>query len=241
MKKGILWLFLSCLMALTLVAWSCDGTTNGEQEEEEEEEQEGQLPTWQVGDQWVWSYVQDSTTMILSEEITGEETVEGRVCYVIDMSFDPAMSWTQGDIECAVTSMKYWNDKDTALNGVKHETSTTCNGQVTTTTFIYSYSPWASIFPLEIGKEVETEMTATQYYNGEQMGDPVVGTQAYEVVGKEDITVAAGTFSCWKMTYYDSANDVTQVMWYSDEVKTTVKSTDEDGNTIMELQSYSVD
>ena len=32
----------------------------------------------------------------------------------------------------------------------------------------------------------------------------------------------------------------TQTMWYSDEAKTMVKSTDEDGNIIMELQSYSI-
>ena len=38
MKRKFLWLFLSCIMALTLVAWSCDGDTTGEQEEEEEEE-----------------------------------------------------------------------------------------------------------------------------------------------------------------------------------------------------------
>jgi para-nitrobenzyl esterase len=40
MKKTILWLFLSCLMVLTLIAWSCDGGATGEQEEEEEEEEE---------------------------------------------------------------------------------------------------------------------------------------------------------------------------------------------------------
>ncbi len=41
MKRKALWLFLSCLIALTLVAWSCGGTTpmDGEQEEEEEEEE----------------------------------------------------------------------------------------------------------------------------------------------------------------------------------------------------------
>ena len=40
MKSKILWLFLICLLALTLVAWSCSKTTpvNGEEEEEEEEE-----------------------------------------------------------------------------------------------------------------------------------------------------------------------------------------------------------
>ncbi|HEY31807.1 MAG TPA: ABC transporter substrate-binding protein [Dehalococcoidia bacterium] len=37
MKRKFLWLFLSCIMALTLVAWSCGGE-EGEQEEEEEEE-----------------------------------------------------------------------------------------------------------------------------------------------------------------------------------------------------------
>jgi len=29
-------------------------------------------------------------------------------------------------------------------------------------------------------------------------------------------------------------------MWWSDEVKTMIKSVDQDGNIIMELQSYSV-
>ena len=232
MKKVLGVLLVFCLLVTTsLLLSAC----------QEEGALEGQLPTLQVGDTWVWSYVMEETTYTATEEITGEETVEGRVCYAIDMSFNPVMSWTQGDVECAITSMKYWSDKNTGLNGVKHEMSTTCNGQVDTTTFIYSYDLWVSIFPLEVGKETEAEKTATQYYNDEQMGDPVIGTETYEVLSKEDITVAAGTFSCWKMTYYDSVNDVAQTMWYSDEVKTAVKATDEDGNTIMELISYSVE
>ncbi|HEY31833.1 MAG TPA: hypothetical protein G4O10_01860 [Dehalococcoidia bacterium] len=42
MKSKTLSLFLSCLVALTLVAWSCGGTkpVDGQQEEEEEEEEE---------------------------------------------------------------------------------------------------------------------------------------------------------------------------------------------------------
>ncbi|UCB42709.1 MAG: ABC transporter substrate-binding protein [Dehalococcoidales bacterium] len=36
MKKKFLWILLSCIMALTLVAWSCDGEEPGEEEEEEE-------------------------------------------------------------------------------------------------------------------------------------------------------------------------------------------------------------
>jgi hypothetical protein len=41
MGKKFLWLFLCCIMAVTLVAWSCGGTQNSEQEEEEEEEEDG--------------------------------------------------------------------------------------------------------------------------------------------------------------------------------------------------------
>ena len=182
----------------------------------------------------------DGTTSTLTEEITGEATVEGRVCYVIDMSFDPVMSWPQGDMECTISSMKYWSDKATGLLGVKHETSTTCNGQVYTSGENYCYDPWTSLFPLEVGKEVETEKTTTQYSDGEQTGDPVVSTERYTVVSKENVTVTAGTFSCWKISIYDSALDTTQTMWWSDEAKTMVKMTDADGNTTMELQSYSI-
>ena len=203
--------------------------------------QEGQLPTYRVGDRWVWSYAMEGGPRTLTEEIVDAETVEGRDCHVINMEFDPVMSWTQGDMECAITSMTYWGDKATGLYGVKHETSTTCNGQVYTSTETYSYSPWTSLFPLEIGKEVEMEKTTTQYSDGEQTGDALTGTEAYEVDSKEDVTVAAGTFSCWEITMYDDAGDVIQTMWWSDEVKSMVKSTDADGNTLMELQSYSVE
>ena len=201
---------------------------------------EGQLPTWKIGDQWVWSYRMDDTTATLTEEVTGEETVEGRDCYILDMSFDPVMSSTHDGIVYTTTSMKYWNDKATSLLGVKHEYTTSYNGQTSTSTMTFSYNPWTSIFPLEIGKEVETERTSTQYVDGEQYGDTGVDTEKYTVVSKEDVTVAAGTFSCWKITYYDSSLDTTQTMWYSDEAKTMVKMTDASGNTMMELQSYSV-
>jgi hypothetical protein len=232
MKKALVLLLTLCLVAVTLLLLpACD---------KEEAPPEGQLPTFQIGDQWVWSYVMEGTTYTLSEEVIGEETVEGRDCYVIDMSFDPVMSSTHDGIVYTTTSMKYWMDKATCLYGIKHEYTTSSNGQVFTSSLIYSYNPWASLFPLEIGKEVETMKTATSYYEGEQYGDIVTDSEKYSVVSKEDITVTAGTFSCWKMTYYDGASDTTQTMWWSDEAKTMVKSIDVDGNTVMELQSYSV-
>jgi hypothetical protein len=201
-------------------------------------EQAGRLPTSEVGDKWVWSYVMDGTTYTLTEEVIGEEMVDGRDCYVIDMSFDPVMSYTQDGVVSTITSHKYWADKATGFLGVKTEYSGTYNGTDFTSATTYSYNPWISLFPLEIGKEVETEKTATQYFDGSQQGEPVVTTEKYRIDSKEDVTVTAGTFSCWKMTYDDGAPNSIQTFWYSDKVKSMVKSTDSAGNILMELQSF---
>jgi hypothetical protein len=230
MRKVLGVLLVFCLLAATpLLLPACA-----------EEELEGQLPTHQAGDQWVWSYTEDETTYTLTEEITGEETVEGRDCYVTEMVFDPLLSWTSDDVVVTVTSNTYWSDKDTIFYGLKMESQSTVDGEAYTYVETYSYDPWTSLFPLEIGKEVETEITATLYLNDSQLGDPTLTTEKYKVDSKEDVTVTAGTFSCWKIIMYDGEDNVTETAWYSDEVKSAVKVADADGNTLMELQSYSV-
>jgi hypothetical protein len=120
------------------------------------------------------------------------------------------------------------------------ESSGTYNGTAFTSTETYSYSPWTSLFPLEVGKEVEMEKTTIQYSDGSQRGDPVVTTEKYEIYGKEGVAVPAGRFSCWKIIIYDGAGNVTETIWYSDTAKSLAKSTDADGNTMMELKSYSI-
>lgn len=229
MKKVLGVLLVLCLSATTSLLFSAC-----------QEKEEGQLPTLQVGDQWVWTFVMEGSTYTLTEEVTGEEPVEGRDCYVIEMSFDPVMSSTHDGVVYTTIGMRYWIDKTTCLLGVKHEYTTSADEQTYTSSLVYSYDPWASLFPLEVGNEVETEKSATHYFEGEQYGEIESSIEKYTVVGKENVTVIAGTFNCWKITYYDSTSDTTQTMWWSDEAKTMVKSTDQDGNTIMELQSYSV-
>lgn len=205
------------------------------------DEVEKGLPTYQVGDRWVWFYSMESGRRFLTEVIVDEEMVEGRDSYVIDMVFDPVISWNQNDTECTVSGMTYWLDKATILYGIKLETSTSCNGQIYASTETYDYNPQTSLFPLEIGKKIEIEKTTILHSNGEQSGNPVVTTEVYKVNSKEDITVAAGGFSCWKITLSDSAGNVTRTTWWSNEVKSVVKMTDTDGNIIMALRSYSVD
>ena len=203
---------------------------------------EGQLPSYNVGDTWTWFYVDPGTQteFDMTETVTGEETVDSRDCYVIDMSFDPTMSWTYDTTTCTVTSMTYWGDKATALYGVKMVTAYTCNGTPYTMTETYSYDTWASLFPLEADKEVSMQMTIHSYSDGIEMpGSPSTVTSEYVVVGKEDITVAAGSFSCWKIDMYQ--DDVfAGSLWYSDAVRSMVKTVDATGATQMELISYSV-
>jgi len=199
-------------------------------------EQAGRLPTWEIGDKWVWSYGMDETTYTLTEEIIGEEMVDGRDCYVIDMSFDPLLSYTHSAVR-TITSMRCWQDRATVLYRVKMKSSGTYDGTDFTSTEAYSYNPWASIFPLEIGKEVETEKTTTQYYDSDQAGEPMVTTEKYRVDKIEDVTVAAGTFSCWKIMIYDGDGNITQTILYSDTVKIMVAMAAVDGST-MELQSF---
>jgi hypothetical protein len=180
------------------------------------------------------------TTYTLTEEIIGEEKVEGRDCYVIDMSFDPLLTFAQIEGESTITSMKYWADKATGIYEVKREMLGDYNEETFTLALISDYSSWESPFPLEIGKEVETEQTITQYYNDIQSGEPTVTTIKYAVDSREDVTVSAGTFECWKMTLYDGAGDILQVVWWSGEAKTIIKSAGGEGTVIMELLSYSV-
>lgn len=240
MMKGSATYVLIIILMLVGVAAVAAGLTIWLTGEPAEEAEEGASPTIHMGDQWVWSYVMDGTSYTMAEEIIGEETVDGRDCYIVDMLFDPAMTWTHDEVTCTTTSMKTWTDKATHFGGVKMEILYDCDGEVYTWVEAYSYDPWTSLFPLEVGKEVEWELTTTQYWNDGQVGDPTVITEKYEVVSTEDITATAGTFSCFKIVMYNGEGSITGNFWYSDTVKTVVKSTDADGNTLMELLSYSV-
>jgi len=236
MKRGIAILLVVALMVGVVVGGTaCESCLRPA---------EGQLPTYNVEDTWTWTYVYPGTQteFTMTEAVTGEETVGGRDCYVIDMSFDPAMSWPGEDTTtCTMTGMTYWQDKATALYGVEMEMSVTCNGATYTNTDTFSYDPWTPLFPLEVGNEVSTQMTTHSYWDGTLLpGSPFTITQEYEVVDKDDIiTVAAGSFGCWKIDIYEG-DAFAGSFWFSDVVKSSVLMVDGNGVTIMELLSYSV-
>jgi hypothetical protein len=234
MKKVLGVLLVGCLLAaLPFTFTACGGDGGGATTG-------GQLPTFEVGDSWSWSYAMQGQDYTLSEEVIGEERVEGRDCYVTDMSFDPLLTFPQAEGVSTVSGMTYWGDKATAFYEVKREMAGYYDGTDFTITMIFDYSSWASLFPLAIGKEVATEQTVTQYFDGSQSGEPTVSAQRYRVDSQGSVTVPAGTFSCWKLIIYDGEGNILQTVWWSDEVKSVVKSVDGNGNTVMELLSYSV-
>ena len=156
------------------------------------------------------------------------------------MSFDPVLVLEQPEGATTVTTMKYWGDKATVFYEVKREISGIYEGIPFTITMIFSYDPWLSLFPLELGNEVETEQTLTQYFEGTQSEEPTVSAQRYRVDSREEITVAAGTFDCWKLIIDDGAGNIVQTVWWSDDAMSIVKSVDANGNTVMEMLSYSL-
>ena len=56
----------------------------------------------------------------------------------------------------------------------------------------------------------------------------------------EQITVAAGTFECFKVVKYDDGGTHQGTFWFSEEMKREVKWIDQNMGVIAELKSYSV-
>ncbi len=202
------------------------------------EAEEGELPTYTVGNQWVYSWVQDTAEYTLTQEVTGEEMVDSIDCYVLDWSYEPPMD--------GMGSMEYWVDKETlGLLFSKMQSLGEYDGQSYTWTMISSYELLeGSYWPLEVGKEftMEGAETTTVTVGGEVVSEnTTTGTYIGKIEKEEEIEVPAGKFDCFKIAMTDGDENLLYAAWYSDKVKSEVKSTayDEGGYT-MELKSYSV-
>ena len=101
------------------------------------------------------------------------------------------------------------------------------------------------LYPLIVGKELNSTQSTT--YNYTSGGTTTTYTYEFTYTGrvevKEDITVPAGSFTCYKVTMRDpTTGDLVYTTWYSDEVKYYVKYIDYSTTpeTTFELEAYSV-
>lgn len=175
-------------------------------------EEEGALPTLHVGDHWVYKMTSDPYLYTWTVEVTGQETIDGRDCYVVDALIHPPVKGVVTDIRCWIQKDTFWVVK------------TQISGEYTGFSYIVSadYSiEGPPLFPLEVGKEVEITETSTITTTmlGETETEIERYTRTYNVEKIEDITVAAGTFRCFKVVTYDEYFDTWSTAWYSDKVK----------------------
>lgn len=191
-------------------------------------------PTWSVDDEWVWAVTYKGETNTWTEKVTAEEDLAGTNCYVVDLFYDPPIERVSGAFEVTIASGTKWFSVDN--QDLLEYVSTLTAPFATDVTYTYDYTYTAAKWPLTVGAEWTVD--AVQHT---MLGDePFSWTVSVEA--EEDVTVAAGTFSCFKMGWYaDGTLEKTE--WYSTDVKNLVKVVDlatYDAEQTQELESYTV-
>ena len=201
----------------------------------------GRLPILHVGDWWIMESVFNETTYTVTQNVTGE----GPDYYIMYSEYDPPL---MGEINGT-----QWIDKST-MNPVTMQGTGEYTYENTTIpytydgTIFYTYKGGV-LFPLIVGKELnQTEtytMTSTMIIDDTPYTNEYnyTSTYAVKVEAVENVTVPAGTFTCFKANMWNATSgDLMYTMWYSDEAKSWVKYIDytTTPEMILELKDYSV-
>ena len=148
-------------------------------------------------------------------------------------TFDPAYTGQ-------VTSMVNNYDKAT-MNIIKMDLLTTTPGAFTTAVYQDSGD---LLYPVTVGKECRQVELQTLTWGNESISQSQnsTTTTVTKVEKTEKITVAAGTFDCFKLLKYDDSGNLTQISWRSNDTKMfQVKMEDTaEPDAVYELVSFSV-
>lgn len=196
----------------------------------------GELPILDTGDKWVARVISEGVEHTMTVEVTGEDIIGGKDCYVVESSIDPP---AQGIIGSATAKL----DKAT-MDAIRIETSGEYMGAPYSIASRVSYQYTRSLpYPLEVGKEFEVIETETSDYTimGETETENITNIYTYKVERIEEVTVPAGVFRCFKVVQYDEQGTALSTEWHSPETKHyTVKELDHDTGDVIELISYSL-
>jgi len=195
--------------------------------------QEGLLPVFSISDKWVSKWNTGGVQYLVTSEITGEESIEGKNCWTMTTTFDPPYTGQ-------VTSMVNNYDKAT-LNIVKMDLFSITPGAFTTAVY---QTTGDLLYPVAVGEECrEVEFQTLTWGDASiSQSQNSTTTTVTKVEKIENITVEAGTFKCFKMVKYDADGNVIQISWRSNETKMfQVKMEDmAEPDAVYELVSYSV-
>ena len=222
MSKLVVVLVPLLLLALPLGTIACGG---GE---------EGALPTLNVGDEWVSRMTSEAIEYRMTMEVVGEDVTDGKNCYVMEGSFEPAIVGIVSSVSVKIDKATMWPVRD--------QTSGELMGYPFVIANSYNYSAEGSLYPLQVGKELEVIETETSTITsmGETQTETVTNVYTYKVVEIEQTTVPAGTFECFKIVTYGEDGSARQTQWRSDTTKWMVKRIEHETGDVTELVSYSV-
>ena len=187
---------------------------------------QGELPTYEVGDQWV-----AKLTLRKLEYIFTQKVIEKNDCYIFKTLCEPPfMGIVNVTDEIPKNIPVFFPTRTEGTGREGFEGVIECS---------YEF-PDVPFWPLEVGKEVKVIKTvkATTTWGGKKSVENEKNTYIYKVEAMEEISVPAGTFNCFKITQSDEEGKTLQTDWYSDKVKVEIKTIEHEIGATLELISY---
>ncbi len=191
-----------------------------------------ETPVWTKGDYWVWEITEPGfgksmkasaseqlETNVFSSVVKGRENIEGEECYYALETYD-------GHPESEHHSYYLVSCPPTEFHGIEYNTVT---GKPVLKSTLYPSGNHIVQFPLYLGKTWEGECTYISWtYDAENDSwtqfEEIIARVEAEVKAIEAVEVPAGTFETYRIEAMNyTYNLLKSVVWYSPEVKNTVK------------------
>ena len=220
-------LYIVIILSLALILAICTACGDGGKKQ-------GTVPILKVGDTWVSQGITEEIEYTSTFIVTGEEVVNGIDCYVVEVTNDPPVM----GVSLAIINM----DKAT-MDIISGQAQGEILGSSLVSDVTVNYEHSGQRYPLKEGNTWQTteNTSATTTYMDETGTETDQTTYAYEVEKIEEVTVAAGKFTCFKILQYDDSGSLLTTTWLSDETKHfNVKEINHVSGDETELISYSV-
>jgi len=204
-------------------------------------------PILEVGDSWTLALTSNETNYDLTMTVIGKETVNDVSCYAMKLVFKPESPLAKKGVSNEIT---WWLDNST-LHLMKMMGTVRFEGRDLTFVEKHFYTFQGEPL-LTVGNEYnETDNREMNVYgpppfNIRYMHDETTRMTRMKIEAVENITVPAGTFSCYKIVTYDeTGRNILSTRWFSMEAKTAVRTENHETGEFeifetTELLSYSV-
>jgi hypothetical protein len=186
----------------------------------------GWAPILEIGDSWKLALTSKKANYNLTITVIGKETVNNVSCNVMKLFFEPENPLVHKGVS---NEMTWWLDNST-LHLMRGEGKAHAYGYDLTFVEEHFYRFEGEMF-LTVGNEHnETDSREMNVYGPPPtnllfMHEETTTPTRIKVEAIENITVPAGTFSCYKIATYDeNGQSILSTKWFSMKAKTAVKT-----------------